>query len=192
MNRRKFIAGVGGLAATGAFTLGSGAFSSVSAERTVSINVANDQNAYLVLDGIDENFAEDDQLVNFDFDEEVTPSGGGTFDETGDGVGANSIYEFTELFQIQNQGTDDAVVFGIYEGDELESLELIEEGRKAPLTKLSPSSIILAPGDFIRAGLRIETGDIPPQEIQTELTIVGATKNSERFPNVFPDGTSSS
>lgn len=186
MNRRQFIAGVGGLTAGGSAVVGSGAFSTVNADRNVSVNVATDQQAYLVLDGISNNFVEDDDLVGFDFDDEVAPSDGGTFDDTGNGVGANSVYEFTELLQIQNQGTDPVVVFGRYTGDELLSLELITGGRQSPLTRSNPSEVLDAPGDFINVGLRMEIGDISPQELETDLSIVGVSKNSELYPDAFP------
>lgn len=186
MNRRQFVAGVGGLTVGGSAVMGSSAFSTVRAERNVSLNVESDQNAYLVFDGVSNNFARDDDLIGFVFDDEVTPSDGGTFDETGDGVSPNSVYEFTGLVQIQNQGTESVVVFGEYTGTELVSLELIANGRRSPLIQSNPSETIDAPGDFITAGLRMEIGDIPPQEIETDLTIIGVSEDSERYPDVFP------
>lgn len=186
MNRRQFIAGASGLAASVSAIVGSGAFSTVSGKRNVSVNVATDQQAYLTLNGISNNYSEDGDVIAFDFDGDIAPSAGGTFDETGEGVGANSVYEFTELLQVQNQGTDPIVVFGEYSGDDLVSLELIAEGRQTSLTKSDPSRVIDAPGDFIRVGFRMETGDISPQEIQTEISIVGISEDSELYPNVFP------
>lgn len=189
MNRRKFLLGTSGLVAGSSAILGSGAFGSVEANRNVAVTVANDQNAYLVLDAISENFAEDGQLLSFQFDNEVAPEDGGTFDETGDGVSPNSVYEFTNLFQAQNQGTKPMVLFGQYDDTELESVQLIEEGRQTPVTRQNPSSVVESPGDFIRVGLRLEIGDIPPQGINTEVSIVAATEDSERFPEVFPNGS---
>jgi len=49
-NRRKFIAGLGALATGSAAAMGTGAFSSVRAERTISVETAGDVNAYLGLD----------------------------------------------------------------------------------------------------------------------------------------------
>ncbi|MFB6123833.1 MAG: hypothetical protein ABEJ78_10290 [Haloferacaceae archaeon] len=49
MQRRKFIAGVGALAAGGAAALGTGAFTSARASRIVSVDVTGDQQSYLGL-----------------------------------------------------------------------------------------------------------------------------------------------
>jgi hypothetical protein len=50
MKRRTFILGTGSIAAGGSALLGSGAFSRVESQRSVSIQVAEDPNAYLGLD----------------------------------------------------------------------------------------------------------------------------------------------
>ena len=50
MKRRNFILLLGG-ASSGAMSVGTGAFSSVEAERGVAVNVVEDENAYLGLDG---------------------------------------------------------------------------------------------------------------------------------------------
>jgi hypothetical protein len=49
MKRRKFILGTGAAAASGASLLGSGAFTSVEADRNLAIDVAGDANAFLRL-----------------------------------------------------------------------------------------------------------------------------------------------
>ena len=49
MDRRKFVLGVGALAAGGAAAVGSGAFTSVEADRDVSVSVADDADALLAL-----------------------------------------------------------------------------------------------------------------------------------------------
>jgi hypothetical protein len=49
MNRRKFLAALGTAAAGGSAVLGTGAFTSVSAGRSVSVSVADDANALLAL-----------------------------------------------------------------------------------------------------------------------------------------------
>lgn len=47
MDRRKFVLSVGALAGGGSLALGTGAFSSVEAERDVGVTVADDASAYL-------------------------------------------------------------------------------------------------------------------------------------------------
>jgi hypothetical protein len=100
MERRKFLIASGALAAGGAAAMGSGAFSSVEAERSVSISVENDTNAYLAME------AADNPNGN-----EYVSSDGGTLElsigDNGNGGGVNkdAVTEFAELFTITNQGT---------------------------------------------------------------------------------------
>lgn len=190
MKRRELLVGIGGLTAASLSAVGAGAFSSIEAGRRISINVDTDQYAYLELNPNSANFSKlHDGLLVFEFDEKVTPDDGGTYEDTGDGPGADSEYEFTDLFQIRNQGTNDIVVFGEYDDDDaLEDVELVEKGRIKPLTKANPSSVVPSPGGDISIGLRVTVGDILPQEINTTVKIIAVSQNSERYPSVFPDG----
>ncbi|WP_147270892.1 hypothetical protein [Haloplanus salinus] len=110
MQRRKFIAGVGSLAAGAAAVTGTGAFTSVSASRNVSISVAADNNAYLQMKEIDTPNSE----------AFVDGSGGRSntlsisIDETsanGKGVNEQAVTFFDDLFSITNQGTEPAWVW---------------------------------------------------------------------------------
>ncbi|QKY20962.1 DUF1102 domain-containing protein [Halolamina sp. CBA1230] len=102
MDRRKFIAGLGSLTAAGAAGIGTGAFTSVSADRTVSVSVADDSSAFLTLkqhvggrpNQVFSSY-EDGQLV-LDFDE--TDVGGG-------GVNQDAVTEFANVFKLENHGT---------------------------------------------------------------------------------------
>lgn len=91
MERRKFVIGLGSLAAGGAAAMGTGAFSSAQAERTVSVDVAADDQAYVELSAVDERFADDEgNQLSISFDEE------------GDGEGLNedSTFVFDDLFSV--------------------------------------------------------------------------------------------
>ncbi|HKL28377.1 MAG TPA: hypothetical protein VJ898_03820, partial [Natrialbaceae archaeon] len=60
MDRRKFLVGMGSLAAGGAAVMGTGAFNSTDIRREVSVNVADDNQAYVSFDptsGQHSNFA---------------------------------------------------------------------------------------------------------------------------------------
>ncbi|MGB9932012.1 MULTISPECIES: hypothetical protein [Haloarcula] len=94
MNRRKFLIGAGSLAAGSAAAMGTGAFSSTAAGRSVSVSVAGDQNAYLSIVPGDSPHAytEGGELV-LDFDgSEVS----------GEGLNTNAFIKFNDLFEIQN------------------------------------------------------------------------------------------
>ena len=112
MKRRNFIIGAGAMAAGGAATLGSGAFTSAQAARDVSVEVADDSEAYLALESNDEYAVERDGTLELDFSQEV--SGGGTH------VGERSAYIFGDdqawlnpedgLSIVRNQGTEDVEI----------------------------------------------------------------------------------
>ncbi|MGB9964500.1 hypothetical protein [Halobacterium hubeiense] len=97
MQRRKFIAGMGSLAAAGAAGIGTGAFSSVSANRDVSVSVVGDGDAYLrmVPDG--------SQYASLANNGELTIS----FDS----LNANATSEFYDVFAIQNKGDQNIALF---------------------------------------------------------------------------------
>lgn len=103
MQRRKFIIGLGALSAGGAAAMGTGAFTSATARRTATLDTVTDGNAYLGLHDIGErsDINGNGQLV---IDLGADSGNGGT------GLGVNSRYAFTDIFQIANQGTNPAVV----------------------------------------------------------------------------------
>ena len=91
MERRKFVIGAGALATGSAAAMGTGAFSSAQADRSVNVSVADDSNAYVELNKLDDRFVDDsDGQLSIEFDEE------------GDGEGLNqdSTFEFTDLFSV--------------------------------------------------------------------------------------------
>jgi len=107
MKRRKFILGTGAAAAGGSALLGSGAFSRVESDRSVTVQVAEDHNAYL---GLDKCAIDDEETPNSSF---VERDGYGHLEiEMGDsgndgfGVNSNSVSSFDNVFQITNQGKE--------------------------------------------------------------------------------------
>lgn len=106
MNRRQLIAGLGAVASGAGAALGTGAFTSVTANRDVSVSLADEDAAYLAMEpgdtstnGVFANTGTDDQIT-LDFNDEIT-----TYTSSGTGVGLNSEYEFNDVFRISNQGT---------------------------------------------------------------------------------------
>lgn len=104
MQRRKFIAGVGSLAAASAAAMGTGAFTSATAERDVTVNTASsDESAYVGLEAL--------EGPNGVFVDQDGSSGGGlavSISDTavgGDGVNEDAEFLFDNLFEIRNQGT---------------------------------------------------------------------------------------
>lgn len=114
MERRKFLLGTGALAAGGAAALGSGAFSRVESQRDVTIQVAEDPDAYLGLDGTgsvnSDNYVDIDENGHLAVDIGENPNGG-------EGVNSDSFTWFDSMVQVCNQGKED-VGFYIQEPDD--------------------------------------------------------------------------
>ena len=98
---------MGAMASGGAAALGTGAFSRVESERSVTIQAAEDADAYLGLDEGDTNWA--DNYVELDsnghLEVDIAESG-----NDGDGVNSNSDTFFDEIIQVTNQGKEEAEI----------------------------------------------------------------------------------
>ncbi|WP_435100101.1 DUF1102 domain-containing protein [Halorubrum sp. N11] len=113
MQRRKFVVGLGALASGSAAAVGTGAFTSVEADRSVDVEVAGDSSAYLALrkaagpnsdPGANSDAYVDDSgaEVSFDF------SSSNNTTDLGDGFNPNAVTEIDDLIEVQNQGTQSA------------------------------------------------------------------------------------
>lgn len=102
MDRRKFIIGIGSLAAGGAAALGTSAFNVARSDRTMDVEMVGDSDAYLALEETDGEYTSVDTDGTFSVD----------FGDNGRGQGLseNANYVFTDVFKIRNQGTDDISV----------------------------------------------------------------------------------
>ncbi|MDB2283237.1 hypothetical protein PM030_15300 [Halorubrum ezzemoulense] len=108
-NRRKFLAGLGALASGSAAAVGTGAFTSVQANRDVSVAVAGDSNAYLALDT---NSATNSDYVSASAGEiSINIDSAVSGSNTGSGVNPDSTTQINDLFKVRNQGTQAAVVY---------------------------------------------------------------------------------
>lgn len=104
MDRRQLLTGVGALAA-GSITFGTGAFTSVRADRTVAVQVAVESQAYLGLEAsrtdngafaTNASSRKGELFLSFN---RPSPTGDGT------GPGVGSEYEFDDVFRVINRGT---------------------------------------------------------------------------------------
>lgn len=108
MDRRKFVLSVGALAGGGSLALGTGAFSSVEAERDVGVTVADDASAYLGIqpgDGPNGNYVDtnDDDTLAINLTGDNDNIGDGL--AGGEGLNTNAVTGISDLFEVQNQGT---------------------------------------------------------------------------------------
>jgi len=111
MQRRKFIAAMGSLTAAGAAGLGTGAFTSVEADRDVEIATTGDASAFLQIEAEDGPNAdeyvvtEDDDTIALDFtNTNETPNSGG------DGLNEDAYTIIDNLLKFTNQGTQEIMV----------------------------------------------------------------------------------
>jgi hypothetical protein len=171
MRRRRYLAGVGGLVATGSIALGTGAFTSVEAERSVSIALADDDSAFLRMepltkDGIDGDPTGRSRTYGETVSFSVPGTGPGEISGA-EGVGLDSTYQFHDLVSISNQGTQPVELYSTYDGSNLADLALVNDGgvlRDDPPT--------LSVGGSIDVGLYIDTHGSSIGEFDETLTIV--------------------
>lgn len=184
MNRRQFVAGIGSLSIGTAGVVGSGAFSSTEAERSMTVAIEDDYSAYLRFTALDKNFAYamGRDFIEFRFDEEFRDET--NTDDQGDGLGSDSVYEFTELFAVGNQGTQPVEVFGIYEDDVLDDVQLMEYAphpSDEPLTESCRSSRV-QPGNSVKLSMLVDTESVEVGEHSTTIRIAAAADDSHVFP----------
>ena len=111
-NRRKFLTGLGALAAGSATAMGTGAFTSVSADRNVSVAVADDADALLAIeptDGANADYADGSgNSLEINIDDSTALDDNGV---SGDGLNDDARTIIRDIFKIRNQGTQDVYVF---------------------------------------------------------------------------------
>ena len=128
MQRRNFILGIGASAAGGSALLGSGAFSRIESDRSVSVQVADDANAYLQLHkcSIDGDETPNSSFVSLDGNGHLEIDMGDSGND-GSGVNSNSVTSFDDVFQIRNQGKEPVCIDLRYDPIEVGDSEKAEE-----------------------------------------------------------------
>jgi len=139
MERRKFIIGAGALATGSAAAVGTGAFSSVEADRNLTVEVDNDTEGFLGLEAADDTpYVEEDDHGRIEFD----------FSDSG--FNPDSITQFDPLFTMTNNGSNtvqpfmDLEVESFDAGDTGVSAEDIEDSiifyaKEVTLTGIGPT-----------------------------------------------------
>ena len=179
MKRRKLLATVGTIAGTSG-VIGSGAFTSVDAERTIKASVADDDRALLRLEplvgeGLDDDGDGDPEVTGRSFTSGQEVSFELPGDERGEnsnaeGLGVDSIYEFHDLLNITNQGTKPVEVFSEFKGSELNDLALVTD---AGLLRTNRPTLNV--GESVDVGLYLDTDGSTTGEYDETLTIVAET-----------------
>lgn len=190
MERRKFIAGLGAFTSGAAATIGSGAFTSVEADRSIQVQTARDSSAFLRMKAIGATErSQGGDVVDFRF-----PSLGEQSDiadnpnpQNPQGLGADSVYRFDSdvngsngLFIVENQGTQ-AVQLYSRQGDSaaVPDVEIFNVETGNLLTEDDPYDA-LGVGESINLGFEIDTTGVSIQDdaYQVDLTIVAEAPSS--------------
>jgi len=100
LSRRNALLGLGTLIAGGGAVLGTGAFTTVEAERTVSVETAGDASAFLGFSSLNEDVVDDSgDLIEINLD--------GSSSDDADGINQNARSRFEGLVQVTNNGADE-------------------------------------------------------------------------------------
>lgn len=183
MNRRKFIAALGAATAGISAAAGTGAFTSVSAERSVNVNIADDAYAFLRLNerGGGERSKIDGGTLEFNIpgdDEDEYPSGNPTDPE---GLGADSVYRFggdaahdeVGLFAVRNQGTQPVEVYSTQEVTQgVPSVTMYNVNTGDLLTESSPSPQLGVGSGPLVCGLEIDTHNVPIRDEVYDIDLI--------------------
>lgn len=153
MERKQILFGLG-VVSGGAAIVGSGAFSSVDADREVNVDVSGDKSAFLKLkpaEGANGDYATitDEGLLAVEMSDENDQI-------LGDGVNQNARTSFGDVFAITNQGTQEVGIWIEHEAEhvEFESNGSVLDDPDAPL--------VVEPGQEISVGLRTDTRGTEP------------------------------
>ncbi|WP_436346020.1 hypothetical protein [Natronorubrum sp. FCH18a] len=146
MNRRNVLVGLGTIVAGGGAALGTGAFSSVDADRTIGVQVEDDSSAYIQFRTADtasgtlanqeyvttESGTNGNSIIRFDFD----GAGGGT---NGEGLNEEAVTSFDDLFEIGNESGEEieigyevegtsAITFYDQSDSDIDGESIVDEG----------------------------------------------------------------
>jgi hypothetical protein len=168
MQRRKFIVGLGSLAAGGAAAMGTGAFTSVSANRQVAVQVEEDAAAYL---GVDTG------LKSSTNDVHATTNGSGElildFDENnngGSGVNRDAVTTFDQVFKLLNRNGQPINVWFEHDIEPLTFYRFDPDDN--PLGGSDDAKLGLQSGGHMKIGVEVDTrGETTYEDISGTVTI---------------------
>ena len=181
MERRKFVIGLGSLAAGGAAATGTGAFTTAEVDRSFDVEVSGDATAYTALKSNNNYTYLDSSPEKLVIDmSEDNPY------VLGDGINDNSQYTFSALFTIENRG-DQTRAFWIDDSSMTHSgyLKFYPEGEGDRKTLEG------APDDESFAGQRTAVLD-PGESVDVSLSITmysDDNKTRSANPGDFDDGS---
>lgn len=183
MNRRRVLLGIGAAITGSAAAVGTGAFSGIEADRSLTVNMVEDSDAYLQFQDVSSYAGPtEDGIIQFTFDGDPPPN------TEGDGLGVDSVYEFSKVVFVENQGDRPVKLFSEYSGTEVKEIGITqstdinkEDGGKNHILTRSQPSDPLAPGDNVYLGFVIDTEGMATESVNTSLEIVAISDTSDLY-----------
>lgn len=185
MRRRRLVTALGSLVGAGSIAIGSGAFNFGNVQRSVSVSVADDRNAFLKLTqrGSGERSDVDGNPDTIEFaipgDDDGDHPVGDPTDPAG--LGEDSIYRFGEdaghdetgLFGVTNQGTDPVRVYSTQPAPTtgVPSVTMFDVQTGQLLTESTPSDPLTV-GSQLVCGIEIDTHGVDVRGDAYDLSIV--------------------
>lgn len=181
MNRRRLLELLGLATASSGAVMGTGAFSSVTAERKVSVSVVEDRGAFLKLIPDDDSGLVRTNASDGTLEFDIPGLNNASKPNLGEGVGSDSSYAFLNLVEVTNQGTTDAQLYsrGSNLPPEIERVGLVGPNG-APLIG-SENTVPLTLGETLSMGLFIETApgaEVGEGPISANIQIIADTNAS--------------
>lgn len=164
MERRKFLIGVGALGAGASAALGTGAFTTVQANRSVNVATAGDASSYLRL--LPAETPNGRQYASFDEDD--------TLQITLDRVNDDAVTTVENVFTIQNAGTQPVSVY-ITDGSDAVTFEA--DGSSV---ESAADAVRLGVGDDASVSLTIDTTGDTSGQLLTDVTVVARSQVAAR------------
>jgi hypothetical protein len=188
MNRRNVLIGLGALTVGGGAAFGSGAFSTVQADRTVDIAITNDTNGNLGLSAVNSNIANDSGGSN----------GGNQLKIDAQSLNPDATTEFDAAFRITNNAASGSRYVALSTPSMSNgTFEFyIEGGENDEISTVDPfgastNYVEIANGADLVVGVRIQTNDVA-STTETGLSMTIEASDDTTFTNFSPGNNAGS
>lgn len=160
MQRKKFVIALVALSMATAAAVGTGAFDSVQADRTVQVSTAGDADAYLGITGDGEYVTDDssDGQLTIDLGAPTNSNGGQGFNE-------NAVTNVSDVVTITNQGTENVTV------------SINESGVQSAVDFQLGQQNTLTPGDSVNLSVTVDDLNDDVDENASDTLVIEANSN---------------
>lgn len=170
MNRRTLIATIGAVTAGGA-AIGTGAFTSVEAERTVNVAIAEEDTALLALEPAEGGSNSVAARVDTTERNQLSLDFNGDLNEDALGPGTNSVYEFDGVFEVRNQGAQDVFLEANFSNSGLEGIDFYVESAVDNPIDGDTAVAEIGKGNSATIGVTFDTNGIDVERGENERSL---------------------